>query len=115
MGFWSEHSNHGFRTEEEYLDSLKKSDSYRFDYPFEYIATNHGNDRYDIAEAQMVVDVAWDSTQHGYVISFDVPEMHRIDPAQGNGDARSFYDYSVESRLMSDLAGLGIDSTMIVV
>ncbi|GAA3710117.1 hypothetical protein GCM10022399_28720 [Terrabacter ginsenosidimutans] len=78
-----------------YLRSLKKDDSYTFTYQFEYIAENHGNDNYDIARATMVVRVEWSDLQAGYVISYDVRDMHKIDPSQGNGDAESFYENDV--------------------
>ena len=41
----------GYESEDEYLRSLKQDDSYHFVYPFEYIAKNHGNDKYDIETA----------------------------------------------------------------
>ena len=41
-------------------------------------------------------------------MSHDVPDMYKIDPAEGNGDAASFYDYGVSSRLEDDLNALGI-------
>ena len=84
---WTESDNHGFEDELDYLRSLKKDDCYSFSYAFEYIRTNHGNDNYDIDTATMDVRVEWSDSQAGYVISYDVPEMDRIDPNQGNSDA----------------------------
>lgn len=110
---WSESDNHGFANELDYLRSLKKDDSYTFTYSFEYIARNHGNDEYDIDTATMVVTVVWDDSHAGYLISYDVPEMDKIDPAQGNGDADSFYEYDVSARLTDDLDGLGIGFELI--
>jgi len=86
----------------------KQDDSYSFSYEFEYIEKNHGNDNYDIGTATMNVGLSWNSSDDGYDVTFDVPEMYKIDPAQGNGDAHSFYEYDVYPRLMDDLAGLGI-------
>jgi hypothetical protein len=86
----------------------KQDDSYSFSYPFEYIAANHGNDKYDIGTATMNVTLAWNDAEEGYRVDFDVPDMQKIDPSLGNGDARRFYEDDVYPRLMSDLAGLGI-------
>ncbi len=91
----------------------KQDDSYSFSYPFEYIAVNHGNDNYDIETTTMNVNLSWSEAEDGYILTYDVPEMHKVDPAQGNGDARTFYD-DVYPRLMADLAGLGIEPTDLV-
>ena len=104
---------HNYEDELDELRTLKKEDSYFFSYPFSYIAKNHGNDRYDDGVATMEVRVDWDDAQAGYVISYSVPDMHKIDPAQGNSDAQGFYDYGVYDRLMADLAGLGISPELI--
>lgn len=92
----------------------KQDDSYSFSYTFEYIAVNHGNDNYDIETTTMNVNLSWSEAEDGYNVVYDVPEMHKIDTAQGNGDARSFYDDDVYPRLMADLAGLGIEPTDLV-
>lgn len=105
---WSESNNYGFENEQDYLRSIKKDDSYTFTYPFEYIAKNRGNDNYDIGTADMVVRVQWTDTEAGYTVTYDVPEMDKIDPAEGNGDAASFYESDVYWRLVSDLDGMGI-------
>ncbi|MDQ0375942.1 hypothetical protein [Cellulomonas humilata] len=105
---WSESNNYGFENELDYLRSLKKDDSYTFTYPFEYIAKNHGNDNYDIATTDMFVRVEWSDTEAGYAMAYDVPEMYKIDPSEGNGDAASFYDSAVSWRLEDDLNALGI-------
>ncbi|ROR44764.1 hypothetical protein [Kitasatospora cineracea] len=105
---WSESNNYGFENELDYLRSIKKDDGYTFTYPFEYIAKNHGNDTYDIGTADMVVRVQWSDAEAGYKVAYDVPEMYKIDPAEGNGDAESFYESDVYWRLGSDLDGMGI-------
>lgn len=110
---WAENDNHGFAREEDYLRSLKKDDIYTLTYQFEYIAKNYGNDNYDIDTADMVVSVEWSDAQFGYVISYDVPDMHKIDPGQGNSDADGFYEHWVYSRLMADLGSLGIGPELI--
>ena len=110
---WTQLDNHGFEREEDYLRSLKKEDSYTFSYPFEYIAKNHGDDNYDIDTATMDVRVEWNDSQAGYEMSYDVPDMHKIDPAQGNSDAEGFYDSDVYWRLIADLDALGIGSELI--
>lgn len=94
---------------------MKKDDSYAFSYPFEYIAKNHGNDQYDIETATMDVRVDWSDAQEGYVISYNVPDAHKIDPAEGNSDVAGFYEYDVEARLLSDLASLGIGPELIAI
>lgn len=105
---WSEINNYGFENELDYLRSIKKEDSYTFTYSFEYIAKNYGNDRYDIATTAMVIHVTWDDTEVGYTMTYEVPEMHLIDPAEGNGDAASFYETDVYDRFDADLDALGI-------
>lgn len=109
---WTELDNHGFENEEDYLRSLKKEDSYAFSYSFEYIAKNHGDDNYDIDTATMDVRVEWSDFQAGYVISYAVPDMQKIDPAQGNSDAEGFYESDVYWRLIADLDALGIGSEL---
>ncbi|OWY79198.1 hypothetical protein B9C99_24065 [Rhodococcus sp. BUPNP1] len=102
--------SHGFADEPDEDDPrlLKQDDSYTFTYSFEYIAKNHGNDKYDIDTAEMVVHVEWSDANEGYVISYDVPDMDKIDPEQGNSDAKGFYDTDVYWKLTSDLDDLGI-------
>ncbi|MFF8401741.1 hypothetical protein ACF06P_08920 [Streptomyces sp. NPDC015684] len=109
---WSESNNYGFENELDYLRSIKKDDSYTFTYPFEYIAKNYGNDNYDIGTADMVIRVQWNDAEAGYTVDYDVPEMDKIDPAEGNGDAASFYESDVYWRLVSDLDGMGISSEL---
>lgn len=79
MAIWTEHDNHGFENEEDYLASLKKDDNYTLTYQFEYIAKNHGDDNYDIETADMNVRVEWSDVAAGYTIAYDVPEMHKIE------------------------------------
>src|SRR4051794_5714465 len=100
---WSDSDNHGFADEAEYLRSLKKDDSYTFSYQFEYIATNQGNDNYDIGTATMDVRVEWNDSQAGYEISYDVPDLYKIDASQGNSDAEGFYEHDVYWRVIADL------------
>ncbi|KAB3527099.1 hypothetical protein [Alkaliphilus serpentinus] len=104
-----------FENDDEYMKSLKKGDSYHFTYSFEYIAKNYGNDNYDIDTANMEVKVNWDESQMGYVISYSVPEMYKIDPSQGNGSETEFYESDVYWRLMSDLGSIGIGAEAIVI
>lgn len=113
MPIWTENNNHGFPNEEEYLNSLKKNDSYNFTYSFEYIAKNHGNDNYDIDTADMIVSVVWSDGQAGYVISYEVPDMYKIDSSQGNSDAAGFYEHDVYWRLTADLGSIGIGPELI--
>lgn len=105
---WTQFDNQGFENELDYLRSLKKEDSYTFSYPFEYIAKNYGDDNYDIDTAMMDVRVEWSDFQAGYEVSYEVPDMHKIDPAQGNGDAQEFFEGDVYWRLIADLDALGI-------
>ncbi|BAS11782.1 hypothetical protein AHiyo8_00850 [Arthrobacter sp. Hiyo8] len=85
---WTELDNQGFENEEDYLKSLKKEDSYTFSYPFEYIAKNHGNDKYDIDMATMEVRVEWSDFQVGYVISYSVPICTRSTRLRGTAMPR---------------------------
>lgn len=110
---WTDNDDQGFASEHDYLLSLKKDDSYTFTYQFDYIAKNYGNDNYDIGTVDMVVRVEWSDIQAGYVISYDVPEIHKIDPTQGNSDTDGFYERDVYWRLIADLESLGIGSELI--
>ena len=94
--------------DEDNPQSQKQDDSYTFTYSFEYIAKNHGNDKYDIDTAEMVVRLEWSDAMAQYVISYDVPDMDKIDPGQGNSDAAGFFEYDVSERLANDLDDLGI-------
>lgn len=105
---WSESDNQGFEKELDYLRSIKKDDSYTFTYPFEYIGKNHGNDNYDIDTTDMVIRVVWNDSNAGYTMTYNVPDMNKIDPAEGNGDAESFYESDVHSRFEDDLDARGI-------
>ena len=100
--------------EDEYLISLKKDDSYHFTIPFEYIKKNYGNDNYDIATTNMEVDVQWSALEKGYLISYYAPDIHLIDPAEGNGNEAEFYEYAVEQIVLDRLASLGITSDALV-
>ncbi len=100
--------------EEEYLDSLKREDSYHFSIPFEYIVKNYGNDRYDVDTAYMEIDVVWDPDYHGYQISHYVPDMYKIDPNEGNGDEEEFYRNLVYFEVMDKLDSLGIGPSAVV-
>lgn len=104
-----------FDSDDEYLMSLKKDDSYHFTIPFEYIKKNYGNDNYDIGTTNMEVDVQWSDSEMGYSISYNVPEMYLIDPAEGNSDESEFYEYSgVETEVRSRLASMGITAEALV-
>ncbi|MDQ0239287.1 hypothetical protein [Arthrobacter bambusae] len=61
----------------------------------------------------MEVSVEWSDFQVGYVISYSVPDMDKIDPAQGNSDAQGFYEYGVYDRVRADLSSLGIEFDLI--
>lgn len=100
--------------EEKYLRSLKQEDSYHFSISFEYIKKNYGNGNYDIATTNMEIDVQWDDSSVGYVISHNVPNMNIIDPAEGNGDEDEFYDNIVEPIVLEKLYSLGITSAILV-
>ncbi|MEI7667562.1 MAG: hypothetical protein WCI62_01025 [Erysipelotrichaceae bacterium] len=112
---WTEYDNQGFANEEDYIKSLKKDDSYHFSYSFEYIAKNYGNGNYDIDTTNMEVSVNWSDAQLGYVISYNIPEMNKIDASQGNGSETEFYESDVYWRLKSDLESMGIGAEAIVI
>lgn len=109
------YDNQSFANEEDYLKSLKKDDSYHFSYSFEYIAKNYGNDNYDIKTTNMEVNVNWSDAQLGYVISFNVPEMYKIDASQGNSSEMEFYENDVYWRLRPDLESIGIGAEAIAI
>lgn len=104
----------GYENEEAYLDSLKQDDHYHFSIPFEYIQTRHGDGDYDIAEAQMEVDVDWNEIEHGYSITYYCPDMHKIDPNQGNSGVDEFYDDQIENVVLEELDSMGIGSAALV-
>jgi hypothetical protein len=54
-----------------------------------------GKDNYDIGTAGMVARVDWNDADAGYTMAYDVPKMYKINPAEGNGDAASFYESDV--------------------
>jgi hypothetical protein len=110
---WTKYDNQGFENEEDYLKSLKKDDDYHFSYSFEYIAKNHGNDIYDIETTNMEVSVNWSDSYLGYVISYNIPEMYKIDASQGNGSEADFYNEDVHWRLISDLEDMDIGAEAI--
>lgn len=63
----------------------------------------------------MEVSVNWSDAQLGYVISFNIPEMYKIDASQGNGSEMEFYESDVYWRLKSDLESMGIGAEAIVI
>lgn len=103
-----------FPDEAEYLMSLKQDDNYHFTIPFEYIKKNYGNDNYDIAITNMEVDVQWSDSEKGYVISYYIPDMHLIDPSEGNGDEDELYEYAVEQIVLDKLESMGITEEILV-
>lgn len=90
----------------------KKDDSYHFSLPFEYIQKNYGNGNYDIATTNMEIDVEWDDNEEGYRITYSVPDMYLIDPAEGNDDEEGFYENIVRWQLFDILStyGIGVES-----
>ncbi|MBC3901110.1 hypothetical protein GH811_15945 [Acetobacterium malicum] len=112
---WTEYDNQGFENEEDYIRSLKKDDSYHFSYSFEYIAKNYGNDNYDIETTNMEVSVNWSEAQLGYVFSYSIPEMYKIDASQGNGSEMDFFEDDVYWRLISDLENMSIGAEVIAI
>ena len=58
----------------------------------------------------MNVRVEWKDSDAGYEASYDVPDMHKIDPDQGNIDASGIYEHDVYSQRIPDLDALGIGS-----
>lgn len=111
---WTRENNQGYSNEDNYLQLLKKDSSYNFSYYFEYISKNYGNDIYDIESTSMEVNVNWSDAQLGYVISFSVPEMYKVDPCQGNGSDVEFFENDVYWKLISDLESMGIGAEAIV-
>ena len=103
-----------YSDDSEYLKSLRKSNHYHFSIPFEYIEKNYGEGNYDISTTNMEVDVNWDDSQNGYVITHDVPEMNMIDPNEGNSDEQGFYDCGVEEIVLNRLSSMGIGAEALV-
>ena len=103
-----------YECEEDYLDSLKRNDSYYFPIDFEYIEKRHGDGDYDMATATMDVEVEWNDFEHGYVISYSCPDEYLIDPNEGNGNLSEFYDVAVYFEVMDRLADEGIGAEAVV-
>ena len=93
-----------YDTEEEYLDSLKKEDHYHFTVPFTYIKKKLGDDQYEDGTAII---------QHGYVITHHCPDMHLIDPAEGNGTADDYWNEVVIEDVWERLESLDIGAQAI--
>lgn len=111
-GEGSSREDHDFEGDLEELRSRKKDDSYHFTYDFTYIEKRLRNDEYEDGTATMECDVVWDEGDAGYRISYTVPDMYKIDAAEGNGSADEFYEHDVYWRLMADLDAMGIDSSL---
>ena len=60
----------------------------------------------------MDVRVEWNDSEAGYEISYDVPDLHKIDASQGYSDAEGFYEHDVYWRVIADLESLGIGSEL---
>ena len=102
-----------YKHEKEYLMSLKKQDQYHFSIPFEYIKKKYDDDNYDIAVTYMEVDVKWSNSKLGYVITHSIPKMYLIDPHEGNGNEKEFYDNLIWSIVEEKLDDLGISAEAI--
>lgn len=96
--------------EDEYLETLKREDSYHFSVPFEYIKKNRGGDDDEIGTAYMDVDVQWSDSDHGYRISHYCSSMCDIDPDEGNGSEDDFYDDQVEDIVKDKLSSEGVST-----
>jgi hypothetical protein len=101
--------------EEKYLDSKKKANHYHFSIPFTYIKKRLGNNQYEDGTAVMEVDVNWDQSQHGYVITYHCPDSYLIDPAEGNGTIDDFWHETVYFDVMDKLESLDIYATAICI
>ena len=95
---------------QEYADSsaeVKKPEG-QLSIPFTYIKKNYGSDQYDNETAIMEVDVDWDESTLGYSITHHVPDMHLIDPAEGNGTEDDFWEDIVYIEVKDKLEAMGI-------
>ena len=111
----SEEAFADFENEEDYLDSLKKEDEYEFDIPFEYIVKHYGDDEAEMETAIMNVKVEWDSSEHGYKISYSCYDEDKIDPAEGNGTIDDFYEEIVYYEVTEKLYEEGIGPSAICI
>lgn len=102
-----------FENEDEYIRSMKQSDSYAFSYEYEYISNRYGDgdDDVELETATLSVSLAWDdSSAPGYVVSYTVDSPTPI-PNDWTGDAdQIFRDLSGE--VEADLDALGIGSEL---
>jgi hypothetical protein len=61
----------------------------------------------------MDVSVSWSDAQLGYIISYNVPKMYKIEALEGNGNESEFFESDVYWRLKSDLESMGIGAEAI--
>lgn len=105
----------GYDTEEDYLRSQKRDDSYHFSIEFDYIEKNYGNDKYDTATATMEVDAEWDDSQAGYVVSYYCPDFGNIDASEGNpSSVKQLFEEMIELEVYDRLDDLGVSSEVII-
>lgn len=103
-----------WESEEDFFDSLMQEESYHFSIPFEYIKRHLGDDEVEMGTTNMEVDVRWDYDEHSYRITYYVPEMDLIDPAEGNGNEDEFYQAAVEPIVLDRLLDLDIGYSALV-
>lgn len=75
MSFHNDSTGEVFDDEDEYLRSLKRDDSYTFEFDFEYVANRFGagDDDVELEVAHVTITFAWDdSPAPGYVVSIAI-------------------------------------------
>jgi len=103
----------GYDNEDDYLRFLKQSDSYSFQYNYEYVANRYGegNDDVELETATVNISLSWDdSSTPGYTVSYYVDAPTSI-PNEWTGDANVIFN-DIRHLLESDLDGVGIGSEL---
>ena len=110
MPFRNHSTGEEFEDEDEYVRSMKQSDSYQFSYDYEYVADRfgEGDDDVSLEIARLTVSLSWDdSSVPGYVVSYTVDSPTPI-PNAWTGDAHEIFTDLLWSQVSADLNSLGI-------
>ena len=67
-----------FDNDDDYLDSLKRDNSYYFSIPFSWDVRNEDGEWYTVSTS-MDVDAEWDDYDHGYKVSYDCGDSDELE------------------------------------
>ena len=99
-----------FDNEEDYLDSLKKEDSYTLEIDFEYYKKTDGDDVIEYGYSTMYVEIYWDADQHGYFLgNYSCPDEDEILNSDDGRDLDTLFEDEIHHLLedrMNDEYGI---------